>query len=220
MKAVRLCANLWISEALAKRELPKVTVPSLQLVSQILECELNENSEDLILNALSYLSNVLFFLPVASSAFAGDLMSKCKNIMGGTNNSEIRVECLRILGNLSRDMGITRVFREKGIVASLYEVLTGLKSGSKECFYAVGVLMNLASDEDTRGTQMYDARINVLIQKLESNGFEDLELTKNICKLLVNLCDSKTNGKWTNEQIEKVDKVLTSLGDECDSSLV
>ncbi len=221
VKAIRLCANLWISEDLAHRESARLTLPTFQALGELLSLDLSsDQNEDLILNALCCMSNMLFFVPEAPAPFSEFLLDRCKTIMATCANPEVRVECLRIFGNLSRSKTLLPTFATKGIVGNIYDILMGLTTGAREWFYAVGVLINLSGDEQTREKHMYGPRLNILLQKLETGGFEDLELTKNICKLLVNLCDAKTKIQWTNEQIDKLDHTLTSICDECDSSLV
>ena len=219
VKATRLCANLWISEDLAKRELARITPETFESLMGMLEVELNDANEDLLLNALSCLSNILFFFPTVNKEFSERLLKKCKSIFSVTSNNEIRIECLRIWANLSRDPSSVSSFVENRIIDAVFETLTGLKTEQRELFYSIGVLINLSGSETVR-KELYGPRIGILLQKLGTAGLEDPELSKNLCKLLVNLCDKKEGeNKWSNEQLEKVDKILGTLCEECDSLL-
>lgn len=217
VKAVRLCANLWISEDLGKRESAKICRDNFDALVAVIGIELTEANEDLLLNGLSCLSNILFFFPTIPNDIAIRLLTKCKNIFGITSNPEIRIECIRIWANLSRDNMLVPLFLDFKVVDILFEVLTGLKTEPREAFYGIGVLINLSADEKLREA-LYGPRIGILLKKLEAAGLEDPELAKNLCKLLVNLCDKKgSETKWSNEQIETADKILSALGEECDS---
>lgn len=205
---------------MATREISNITAQTLQQISDVLSSELNESNEDLILNALSCLSNILFFSIVIPDNFAESLLLQCKPIMEKSTNCEMRIECLRIFGNLSRTKSLIPIFGKLKLVDVIYQMLSNAQCTPREKYYSIGVLINLSSDDATRDSQMYALRLDLMLTKLQESDFEDLELSKNICKLLTNLCDQKTAKKWTNEQLDKLDKILTNLGDECDSTLV
>jgi hypothetical protein len=193
---------------------------ALQQLCDILPQDVNEATEDLALNILSCLSNVLYFVMDVSPALARGLLGKCLHIVPQSENPEVRIEVLRIFGNLTRTPALVGICAELGVPASLYKFLEGPQCSFRECFYGVGTLINLAGDQAIREREMYEARLDLILKKLAESDFEDLELTKTICKLLTNLCDAKSASKWHNEQLEKVDKILTAIADECDSSLV
>jgi hypothetical protein len=67
---------------------------------------------------------------------------------------------------------------------------------------------------------LYDERLDLMIKLLNESNFEDIEMSKLLCKLFANMCDVKTKHHWKNEQIKEVDSLITMLGEECDSSLV
>ncbi len=54
---------------------------------------------------------------------------------------------------------------------------------------------------------------------MENANFEDIDLSKVLCQLISNICNEKTKYLWTNEQIMRVDNIITQLGEECDNTL-
>eukprot|EP00826_Nyctotherus_ovalis_P046633 TRINITY_DN5295_c0_g4_i1.p1 TRINITY_DN5295_c0_g4~~TRINITY_DN5295_c0_g4_i1.p1 ORF type:complete len:376 (-),score=102.01 TRINITY_DN5295_c0_g4_i1:159-1286(-) len=212
VKAIRLYANLWISEILGRNNLSKITQEIFSSLYDVASLPLNDANEDLILNSLCCLSNILYFFPLLPKDFAEKLLKQCVGIVS-CHNPEMRVECLRIWANLSRDHSLSFV----PIVDVVFEMLGG-KSEQKEAFYAVGILINLSGDKALKSS-LYGPRIAVLLSKLETAGLEDPELSKNLCKLLVNLCDKDSGKNWSNEDIDRAGKILASIAEECDSYL-
>lgn len=219
VKSIRLCANLWTSEDIAKREIKNFNPQNLELLCNILAIEPNEKNEDLILNALSCLSNILFFQTEIPNTIVVFLVSICKTFIRESGNEEVRIESLRIYGNISRNKAYIQLFATAEIIKILYEVLSNKQTKAREKYYSIGVLMNCSTDEKLRDSFMYTNTLDLILDKLQESDFEDLEMSKVICKLLTNLCDTKSVNKWTNLQLSRLDGILTGIADECDSNL-
>ena len=213
VKAIRLYANLWISEILGRNNLNKITKEIFESLYEVSSIELNEDNEDLILNGMCCLSNIIYFFPSLPKEFAEKLLKQCEHNFS-CDNPDIRVECLRIWANLSRDDSLSASF--PSIVNLIFEVLAGINSDKKEIFYSIGTLINLSGDKILKNS-LYGPRIAILLNKLEATELEDPELSKNICKVLINLCEKGAN--WSKEDIDKADKVLEKITEECDEYL-
>ena len=63
-----------------------------------------------------------------------------------------------------------------------------------------------------------------LIDVLKDSNIEDMDLSKVAAKALHNLAVKNSQGEtlmsWSNEHLNKLDEILTSLGEELDSIMV
>jgi hypothetical protein len=66
--------------------------------------------------------------------------------------------------------------------------------------------------------------LSKLIDVLKDSNIEDMDLSKVAAKALHNLAVKNSQGEtlmsWSNEHLNKLDEILTSLGEELDSIMV
>ena len=85
-------------------------------------------------------------------------------------------------------------------------------------FYAVGIIINITLHESSRPKILEKGTINRLIEVLKDSNIEDMDLSKVVAKAIHNMTGD--NNYWSKEAIEKLDELLTNIGDELDSIMV
>ena len=187
-----------------------------------------DTSEEFILNAISCITNILFYdLPqkeLLDNTMRIEIFNSIKLYILATQNEEIQIETVRVLSNLSRHHTLCNEYVED---PTFLEALTVVLDHTLRdlVFYSVGIIINMTLHEDTRQKILEkDNIIPKLIDVLRDSNIEDIDLSKVAAKALHNMTQitsekSKTEF-WSNSSIKKLEEVLENLGDELDSIMV
>ena len=195
-----------------------------------LQRKTTEANEEYVLNLVACMTNILYFdLPeTGTSDNPGGLFESeddrrrvAETISGyvfASENEELQIEAMRALSNLSRHKEIVLLVKEhklllEGIPLILDHTLRDL------VFYDIGVVINLSHEESMK--RKFQQEVGRLVEVLKDANIEDLDLAKVACKALLNLASGAKvdNEGWKNEDILKLDQVLSSIGEELDSIL-
>jgi hypothetical protein len=186
-----------------------------------------DNNEEFILNAISCITNVLFY-DVPNRELLNDeiriaIFNSIKLYILATQNEEIQIETVRVLSNLSRHAKLCDEFVSD---STFLEALTVVLDHTLRdlVFYSVGIIINITLHDDSRIKILEkDIVVPKLVDVLKDSNIEDIDLSKVAAKALHNMTQGnsqKMNDYWTNESINKLNEVSLSLGDELDSIMV
>jgi hypothetical protein len=122
-----------------------------------------------------------------------------------------------VLSNISRHKSLCEEFvTDKDFLETLLIVLDNTLRDL--VFYAVGIIINITLHESSRPKILEKGTINRLIEVLKDSNIEDMDLSKVVAKAIHNMTGD--NNYWSKEAIEKLDELLTNIGDELDSIMV
>ena len=85
-------------------------------------------------------------------------------------------------------------------------------------FYAIGIVINITLHKESRPKIIERGVISKLTEVLKDANIEDIDLSKVSAKALHNMVEE--SNYWSVDMINKLDGVLTSLGEELDSIMV
>lgn len=194
------------------------------LVKAIDKRTINKN-EEFILNAISCITNILFYDIPQQELLNDDIRTAIFNSIKlyilATQNEEIQIETVRVLSNLSRHAVLCNEFVTD---STFLEALTVVLDHTLRdlVFYSVGIIINITLHEESRQAILErETVIPKLIDVLKDSNIEDIDLSKVAAKALHNMTQVKDKQSltqyWTNGSIHKLEGVLESLGDELDS---
>ncbi len=171
-----------------------------------------------MLNVVACLTNLLFYdIPqeeMIDDATRRRMFKRVSPLILFADNEEIQVESVRVLSNLSRHQNICLEFvQDKSFLEALIIVLD--HTVRDLVFYAVGIIINVTLNSDARQKILQKGALEKLIDVLKDANIEDMDLAKVAAKGLLNLTGEQEY--WVHSQIEKLDAVLTNLGEELDS---
>lgn len=208
IKLVRVVANLAISADVGAQ---LNASESLSPLLEILEVAQRAGDEEIMLNAVSCITNVSYYsTPPTGNANSDGYCFIESNRIAITQllsrilldrNEEAVVEAARAFGNLSRFKDVLAYMGELKVLDCLVVLLD---HSNREVVYTVcGVLMNAALDPSTRkgllavrpavDNDTVDVR-NLLVGIVECAAADDLEMTLIASKALYNLLLSKDHG--------------------------
>ena len=112
-----------------------------------------DNNEEFILNAISCLTNILFYdIPnreLLSNEIRINIFNSIKLYILATQNEEIQIETVRVLSNLSRHALLCDEFvRDSTYLEALSIVLDHTLRDL--VFYSVGIIINISLHQETR----------------------------------------------------------------------
>ena len=226
-KLIRVLANV-----LTAKEI-KISIETKEFFAEAIDSlkrKSTETSEEYVLNLISCMTNFLYYdIPESGSSNIPSGLFETKEerknvaeVLGGyvfaSENEEIQIEAMRALSNLTRHKEIVEFVKDnkllsEGIPLILDHTLRDL------VFYNIGVVINLTQEESAK--RMLQPEVGRLVEVLKDSNIEDLDLSKVACKALLNLAvDARVgNDGWKNEDIVKLDQVLSNIGEELDSIL-
>lgn len=180
-----------------------------------------QQSEEFLLNAISCTTNLLFYDTPNKPLFSIDLRTRIFHSIKGylleTQNEEIQIESVRVLSNLSRNVGLCETFvSDKPFLETLTIILDHTLRDL--VFYVIGILINITMHESARPKVLEKNVIPKLIEVLKDSNIEDIDLSKVAAKALHNITGDNTY--WSIDNIKKLDEILTNLGEELDSIMV
>jgi hypothetical protein len=85
-------------------------------------------------------------------------------------------------------------------------------------FYAIGIIINITLHKESRPKIIEKGVISKLTEVLKDSNIEDIDLSKVAAKALHNMVEENTF--WNLDLINKLDGVLSNLGEELDSIMV
>lgn len=108
-KIIKLLANLSTEEAVAYEEfraIKEVTTKFIGMLCEAVNKRTLEENEEFILNAVSCITNILYYDTAQDPLFDSDLratvFTSLWKYLLATQNEEIMIETVRVLSNLSR----------------------------------------------------------------------------------------------------------------------
>ena len=141
VKVIRLVANLAINEELGMMVSQD---PSAMLLCRVIEAKPVADHEELVLNAVSAITNLSFYQQPLNSVLNHELIATLLVPLLLHENHEAKVESARCYGNLSRYPEIRRLMKSKRVDEMLCILLD---HPQQSVLTAVcGVLMNIAAD--------------------------------------------------------------------------
>lgn len=228
---MKLLANLSTEEEYALKQFDNQELQGFtdNLVGAIDKRTIDKH-EEFILNAISCITNILFYDVPSREILTNDIrvsiFNSIKLYILATQNEEIQIETVRVLSNLSRHSVLCNEFvNDSTFLEALAVVLDHTLRDL--VFYSVGIIINITLHEESR--QMIVEKHNVipkLVEVLRDANIEDIDLSKVAAKALHNMTQIKAFNNnqisefWSNDSIKKLEEVLQHLGDELDSIMV
>lgn len=162
----------------------------MTLVKAIDKRTINKN-EEFILNAISCITNILFYDIPQQELLNDDIRTAIFNSIKlyilATQNEEIQIETVRVLSNLSRHAVLCNEFVTD---ATFLEALTVVLDHTLRdlVFYSVGIIINITLHEESRHAILErETVIPKLIDVLKDSNIEDIDLSKVAAKALHNM---------------------------------
>jgi len=206
-KVIRVLANLAIDEAVG----PSIAEHScVSKIVDILDRRRIDSSEELVLNAVSAVTNISFY------EGEGNVMLLQQDRIGVRlqplllhENDEAVIESVRAYGNFSRALGA----RDKMVETHVDEVMIMLLDHSNaEVVYSVcGVLMNLVADSKHKDVLSRMDGVNRLIKVVVRSGVADVGLSVIACRALFNYCLDADEEPLEESQAEELYEALTAI---------
>ncbi|XP_068087369.1 armadillo repeat-containing protein 2 isoform X2 [Hyperolius riggenbachi] len=191
IKLISLLANLSVHPAIGKHLAADQSCISLLI--HILEYKSIDDCEELVINTVATLSNLSFYENENSAITKRRLeMSKLLFKLLLSNNMEGILEAVRVFGNLSHFHDV----RDFIIQKSVYKFIVALLDSRHPnvCYFACGVVTNLATGGTSRILLKEEGTIKRLVECLRDFGPSDWQLAAVVCKALWNFTED-TN--WT-----------------------
>ena len=148
---IKLLANLSTEEAVALDAFLPMKELLGSFIIQVCEAvdrRTIEQNEEFILNAISCVTNILYYDTAQQPIFTEELRSKVflsfKDFLLATQNEEIQIETVRVLSNLSRHRHISanEFSQEEQFLSMLVVVLD--HNMRDLVFYSVGIIINMS----------------------------------------------------------------------------
>ncbi|XP_018419240.1 PREDICTED: armadillo repeat-containing protein 2 [Nanorana parkeri] len=186
IKSVSLLANLSVHPNVGKDLAADQNCISHLI--RILEYKSIDECEELVINTVATLSNLSFYENYSSAITKRRLeISKLMFRLLLSNNMEGILEAARVFGNLSHYQDV----REFIVENSVYKFLVTLLDSRHQnvCYFACGVVTNLASDRISRILLKEEGTITRLVECLRDFGPSDWQLATVVCKALWNVIE-------------------------------
>eukprot|EP00741_Cyanophora_paradoxa_P013884 tig00020713_g13402.t1 len=185
VKIIRLVANLSMEAGAGARVAAR---PEVEELARLLERKTIAGSEELVLNAVSAVTNLSFYLDAPGNRVTAARCRLARLLVPLllSFNEEAVVEALRAFGNFSRHEDARAALAEErvGEIGALL-----LDHGARDVVYwAAGVLLNLASDARHRALLRDCAAVDRLLDALGRFGAQDYAVSATVCKALANYC--------------------------------
>jgi len=219
-KSVRLLANMLTTD-LCLDILQTLKDPLQKLVKNLLVVLKTNKKEEIVLNMISFFTNLLFYDTQSEPIFDNNseirtnLLDEILPFLRESDNEEIQIESIRLIGNLSRHQEIQKRFYEDEEVIKL--ISSSIDSPVRDVkYFTIGTVINVSLDTNARvlvGKHCLDKIINVM----KYANIEDIEVSKLSCKAALNL--TKENGSWIDQNMEALENFLVDFGQECDNIL-
>ena len=148
-------------------------------------------NEEFILNAISAVTNILYYDTPQTPLFNIELRQKVfhtfKNYLLATQNEEIQIETVRVLSNLSRhrELSAAEFSQEEEFLGMLVVVLD--HTIRDLVFYSVGIIINMSLHEEVRPALLKLPVVDKLIDVLRDANLEDMDLARVSAKAIHNL---------------------------------
>ena len=227
-KVIKLLANLATEEAVALdafRQMKALVSSFIGLVCDAVDKRSVEQSEEFILNAISCVTNILYYDTAQEPIFDNSLREKVflcfKDFLLATGNEEIQIETVRVLSNLSRhrQLSAAEFTKEEEFLGMLVVVLDHTLRDL--VFYSVGIIINMSLHEEVRPALLKLPVVDKLIDVLRDANLEDMDLAKVAAKAIHNLQGvQNTNEFWSEEAVKKLDEFTRTFGEELDEIMV
>ena len=226
IKIIRLIANLSTDDTFTSKHLKSQQEKLNLFMSKLVESVQRKSiqkSEEFLFNAISCCTNIMFYdVPhnqLLTQQLRVSMFQSIKPYILSTQNEELQVEAVRVLSNLSRHPSLCLEFvNDPTFLEALAVVLDHTLRDL--VFYAIGIVINLTLQPDTRAKVLEKGVIAKLIDVLRDANIEDMELAKVAAKALHNVAGEGAGQFWGLKEIEKLDQILSSLGEELDSIMV
>lgn len=197
----------------------------IELVCEAVDRRTIEQNEEFILNAISCVTNILYYDTAQEPLFTEQLRSRVflsfKDFLLATQNEEIQIETVRVLSNLSRHKHISanEFSQEEQFLGMLVIVLDHTLRDL--VFYSVGIIINMSLHVEVRPALLKLPVVDKLIDVLKDANLEDMDLAKVAAKAIHNLQGvSNVNQFWSEQAIKKLDEFTLEFGEELDSIMV
>ena len=149
-KVVKLIANLSTEELYAQLAFQESQEEVKQLIHYLVRAidkRTIDDSEEFILNAISCITNILFYdtpnMQLLNDEIRVQIFNSIKLYMLAKQNEEIQIETVRVLSNLSRHLRLCLEFvKDKTYVEALTIVLD--LTLRDLVFYSVGIIINIS----------------------------------------------------------------------------
>merc|ERR1711871_598523 len=206
-KVIRVIANLAIDEEVG----PSIALHGCtQRVVDILDRRRIDTSEELVLNAVSAVTNISFY-DVANNLILQqqDRVSVRLQPLLLHENDEAVIESVRAYGNFSR----SKEARNKMVETHVDEVMIMLLDhGNPEVVYSVcGVLMNMVADADHKDVLSRMDGVNRLVKVVVRSGVTDVGLSVIACRALFNYCLDAEEDPLDEAQADELFQALSSM---------
>ena len=193
-KIIKLLANLSTEESVAYEEFHQIRDLLNKFIEQLclaVNRRTIEENEEFVLNAVSCITNILYYdtaqKPLLTPDLRGTVFNCVKNFLLATQNEEIQIETVRVLSNLSRHSQLCEELftGDKEFLQMLVIVLDHTLRDL--VFYSVGIIINMSLHERVRPSLLEMKVVDKLIDVLKDANLEDMELAKVAAKAIHNL---------------------------------
>jgi len=206
-KVIRVLANLAIDESVG----PSIAKQSsVARVVNVLERRRIDSSEELVLNAVSAVTNLSFY------DIEGNIILDNQEGIGTRlqplllhENDEAVIESVRAYGNFSR----AQEARDRMVDTHVDEVMIMLLDhGNTEVVYSVcGVLMNIVADQKYKDVLSRMDGVTRLIKVVVRSGVTDVGLSVIACRALFNYCLDAEEDPLDDTQAEELFQCLQGM---------
>jgi len=206
-KVIRVLANLAIDETVG----PAIAVHGcISRIVDILDRRRIDSSEELVLNAVSAVTNISFYETEGNVILqTQDKIAVRLQPLLLHENDEAVIESVRAYGNFSR----AAESRTKMVESHVDEVMIMLLDhGNPEVVYSVcGVLMNMVADSNLKDVLSRMDGVNRLIKVVVRSGVTDVSLSVIACRALFNYCLDADEEPLDETQAEELHRVLQQM---------
>ena len=171
--------------------MPELTSSLIEKICVAIDKRSIERNEEFILNAISCVTNILYYdtanEPLISHELRAKVFHSFKDFLLETRNEEIQIETVRVLSNLSRhrETCIEIFAKEEQFLSMLVIVLDyNLRD---LVFYSGGIIINMSLYEEVRPAMLKLPVVDKLIEVLSDANLEDMDLAKVAAKAIHNL---------------------------------
>ncbi|KAI0232595.1 Armadillo repeat-containing protein 2 [Lamellibrachia satsuma] len=225
VKVIRVIANISMNPEVG----PSITAhePCILLLIEILEHKTVETGEEVILNTMTTINNLSFYVchPSAIIKHQLQLAHALLKFLEAKNMAGL-AEATRVFGNLSREVTVRDFLAKHKVDEALVAMLDSDKV--EVVFTACGVLINLMADEDKRPTLKKMDGIRKLTDVLRDWGPQDWQLASMVCQTLWNFSGkiTSTNACFGEKEAHDLSELLLEYLDmdtpgykDCDSAM-
>ena len=206
----------------AYKSMPELTTSLIEKICLAIDKRSIERNEEFILNAVSCVTNILYYdtaaEPLINHALRAKVFHSFKDFLLATQNEEIQIETVRVLSNLSRHREIcVNVFAQEEQFLSMLVIVMD-HTLRDLVFYSVGIIINMSLYEEVRPAMLKLPVVDKLIDVLRDANLEDMDLAKVACKAIHNLQGVRehVNKSWSEDAVKNVDEFTQTFGEELD----